>query len=201
MPSATAPSSRSGGPCSSSGSAPTRDRQYLQVESSSERHQGRERGIRLLSGEETTDRLRLHSGPPGEFRLGEMKFPAPSVEGANHGIDLLDSLAGLLIGLPVLRILQATSEVALCSCPCRCHVVQRNRNVYVTHVHLVDPVDPSLKSLPASALHADDHSSRFCLAHGADQQAVEWLDGVITKAGWRGGRLAAGASDANTLPG
>jgi hypothetical protein len=35
---------------------------------------------------------------------------------------------------------------------------------------------------------------RGWVIHGADPQAVEWLDGVIAKAGWWGGRLAAGSS-------
>jgi hypothetical protein len=64
-----------------------------------------------------------------------MQFFATGIEGANHRVDLLDSLACLLVGLAVLRILEATSEVALCSCPCRCHVVQGTRNVHVTHAH------------------------------------------------------------------
>ncbi len=34
---------------------------------------------------------------------------------------------------------------------------------------------------------------RGWVAHGADPQAVEWLDGVIAKADWWGGRLAAGS--------
>lgn len=34
-------------------------------------------------------------------------------------------------------------------------------------------------------------------AHGADPQAVEWLDGVIANASWWGGRLAAGSSGQN----
>ncbi len=32
---------------------------------------------------------------------------------------------------------------------------------------------------------------RGWVAHGADPQAVEWLDGVVAKAGWWGDRLAA----------
>ncbi len=38
---------------------------------------------------------------------------------------------------------------------------------------------------------------RGWVAHGADPQAVEWLDGVIAKVGWWGGRLAAAAGRRN----
>lgn len=31
------------------------------------------------------------------------------------------------------------------------------------------------------------------VTHGADPRAVQWLDGVVAKAGWWGGRLAAGS--------
>ncbi len=36
---------------------------------------------------------------------------------------------------------------------------------------------------------------RGWVAHGADLQAVEWLEGVVAKAGWWGGRLAAAAGN------
>jgi len=50
-----------------------------------------------------------------------MQFLATGIKGADHRIDLLDSLACLLVRLAVLRILEATSEVALRSGLWRCH--------------------------------------------------------------------------------
>jgi len=64
-----------------------------------------------------------------------MQFLATGIKDADHRIDLLDSLSGLLIRVAVLRILEATSEVALRACLCRCHATEGSRNVYVTHVN------------------------------------------------------------------
>lgn len=64
-----------------------------------------------------------------------MQFLATGIKGADHRIDLPDSLPGLLVRPAVLRILEATSEVALCAGLCRCHVTKGSRNVYVTHVN------------------------------------------------------------------
>src|SRR5690606_6737686 len=110
----------------------------LEVESSSERDQGREGGVRLLGREEASDRLWLHSGASSQLGLGEVQLLASGIEGADHRVDLLDPLACLLVGLAVLGILQATSEVALCSRLCR-HVVQGSRNVHVTHITAASP--------------------------------------------------------------
>jgi hypothetical protein len=63
-----------------------------------------------------------------------MQFLASSIEGADHQVDLFDPLACLLVGLAVLGVLKATSEVALCSGPCRWHAGQGTRNVHVTHI-------------------------------------------------------------------
>jgi len=63
-----------------------------------------------------------------------MQFLATGIKDADHRIDLLDSLSSLLVRLAVLRILEATSEVALCAGLCRCHATEGSRNVYVTHV-------------------------------------------------------------------
>jgi hypothetical protein len=38
---------------------------------------------------------------------------------------------------------------------------------------------------------------RGWVTHGADPEAVEWLDGVIVKTDWWGGRLAAAAGSRN----
>ena len=66
---ATAPSSRSGGGCSCNGSPHAAGWQDLQLQSSGERHQGRERGVRPLRREETADRLRLHPSTSSQLGL------------------------------------------------------------------------------------------------------------------------------------
>jgi hypothetical protein len=132
--SATAPSSRSGGPCSSSGGCSAWCWHDLQFQSSGKRHQGRECGVRPLRREETADRLRLHPGTSSQFGLREMQFFATCIHDTDHRVDLFDSLACRLIRLAVLRIGEATSEAALCASLCRCHGLERSRNVYVTHI-------------------------------------------------------------------
>ena len=122
--SATAPSSRSGGLCWSSRSARTGRRPDLQVKSAGKCYQGRKRGVRLVCREEATDRLGLQTGAAGQLRLGEMQFLATGIKGADHRIDLPDSLPGLLVRPAVLRILEATSEVALCAGLCCGHVLR-----------------------------------------------------------------------------
>lgn len=71
-----------------------------------------------------------------------MQLLASGIEGADHRVDLLDPLACLLVSLAILGILQATSEVALCSRRCR-HVVQGSRNVHVTHITVALPGPPA----------------------------------------------------------
>jgi len=116
-----APGSRSGGPCSSSSSATANDRADLQIERVGERNQRCQRRIRSLGREQPADRLGFDAGTPSEFRLAEMQLLPALIEGTDDRIDLADSLAGLLVGLSVLRILEAVGKIALCACPGRRH--------------------------------------------------------------------------------
>jgi hypothetical protein len=104
--SGTAPSSRNGGPCSSS---PSRGWQDLEVERPGESHEGGQSGVRLLSGEQPTNRLGLDSGTACELGFGEVEFFAAGIQGSNHRVDLVDPPAGVLVGLAVLGVLETPS--------------------------------------------------------------------------------------------
>jgi len=74
-----------------------------------------QRRIRTLGGEEATDRLRRHISAPRQLRLAEAELFAPRVQRPDDAIDLVDPLPGTLVRFPILRVLEANIEVALCA--------------------------------------------------------------------------------------
>jgi hypothetical protein len=133
--SGTPPSSGSGGPCSSRrGRRSAGPRLQLEIERSGERQQGAERRVRILSGENTPNRLRFHASPPSELSLGHLELAAALVESAHDRVDLIDALPRLLICRAVLRVLMLACEVALGTGAGLSHELQHRRNFDVTRV-------------------------------------------------------------------
>jgi hypothetical protein len=86
-------------------------RAKLKVERVGKGYQGLERRVWCLSGEETSDCLRLHIRTASQLGLGEVEFGAPVIEGANNCIDLIDSFSRLFVGCPILGILEPAFQV------------------------------------------------------------------------------------------
>ena len=85
----------------------------LKIECPCESDEGGERRVGPLGREEASDRLRLHSCSPSELCLGEAELGPAVIECADEQVDLLDALSRLLVGGPVVRILESGRQVTL----------------------------------------------------------------------------------------
>lgn len=108
--------SRSGGRCSARPDPSAWGRLEFKIQSPGERDERRERRVRLLRREQTTDRFGFDACAPSQFGFGDVDFNAALIQGPDHGVYLVDSLPSALVCLPVFGIVPSTSEIALRPC-------------------------------------------------------------------------------------
>lgn len=85
----------------------------IEIEGVGEGHQSAQGGVRLLCGEQSPNRLGLDACTSSQLSFRELQLSSPGIEGPDHSIDLVDSLPGAIVCLPVVRTPEAVGQVPL----------------------------------------------------------------------------------------